>query len=183
MAIDSTEDNSIDNEHSRSNGTDRVQVKGNDKICDDDVSIELNNNIRAMDGDDYTIDDLMTEDGSSTQDNINREGCMDTITEEVSVMSHNFSDLNINNRDLKRGIVQDDDDEIMSKKQRINFMFALTSVNPQSMKQALNGDDHELWKKAADDEYNSLIKNSTWVLSELPDGRKPIGCKWVFNKK
>ena len=29
----------------------------------------------------------------------------------------------------------------------------------------------------------SLHKNEAWDLVELPDGRKPIGSKWVFKKK
>uniref|UniRef100_A0A2N9GLD2 CCHC-type domain-containing protein n=1 Tax=Fagus sylvatica TaxID=28930 RepID=A0A2N9GLD2_FAGSY len=29
----------------------------------------------------------------------------------------------------------------------------------------------------------SLSKNKTWELTELPKGKKPIGCKWVFKKK
>eukprot|EP00253_Pinus_taeda_P034555 PITA_34555 len=33
------------------------------------------------------------------------------------------------------------------------------------------------------DEITSLHKNEAWDLVELPDGRKPIGNKWVFKKK
>jgi len=29
----------------------------------------------------------------------------------------------------------------------------------------------------------SLLKNKTWTLTELPPGRKAIGCKWVFKVK
>ena len=36
---------------------------------------------------------------------------------------------------------------------------------------------------ATDAEYNSLIKNKTWKLVELPPGRKAIGYKWVFKLK
>jgi len=33
------------------------------------------------------------------------------------------------------------------------------------------------------DEMSSLDKNEAWDMVELLDGRKPIGRKWVFNKK
>ena len=33
------------------------------------------------------------------------------------------------------------------------------------------------------EEMESLNKNKTWELSELPKGKKPIGYKWVFKKK
>ena len=37
--------------------------------------------------------------------------------------------------------------------------------------------------KAMVKEMESLSKNKTWDLMELPKGKKPIGCKWVFKKK
>ena len=33
------------------------------------------------------------------------------------------------------------------------------------------------------EEMEALDKNESWDLVELPDGRKPIGSKWVFKKK
>ena len=33
------------------------------------------------------------------------------------------------------------------------------------------------------EEMNSLYKNDTWELTELPKGKKAIGCKWVYAKK
>ncbi|XP_062544965.1 uncharacterized protein LOC134211764 isoform X1 [Armigeres subalbatus] len=33
------------------------------------------------------------------------------------------------------------------------------------------------------DEYEALIANDTWTLTELPPGRKPIKCKWVYKTK
>ena len=33
------------------------------------------------------------------------------------------------------------------------------------------------------DEMESLHKNEAWDLVDFPDGRKPIGRKWVFKKK
>ena len=34
-----------------------------------------------------------------------------------------------------------------------------------------------------DDEMQSLQKNQTWDLVQLPKGKKEIGCKWVYTKK
>ncbi|GJZ91758.1 zinc finger, CCHC-type containing protein [Tanacetum coccineum] len=38
-------------------------------------------------------------------------------------------------------------------------------------------------RKAVDDEIGSIMENNTWVLSDLPPGCKPLGCKWIFKKK
>nr|GEZ42865.1 zinc finger, CCHC-type [Tanacetum cinerariifolium] len=43
--------------------------------------------------------------------------------------------------------------------------------------------DAAFWKEAIDDEIRSIMKNNTWVLSDLPPGCKPLGCKWIFKKK
>ncbi|GJS63501.1 zinc finger, CCHC-type containing protein [Tanacetum coccineum] len=34
-----------------------------------------------------------------------------------------------------------------------------------------------------DDEIGSIMENNTWVLSDLPPGCKPLGCKWIFKRK
>ena len=39
------------------------------------------------------------------------------------------------------------------------------------------------WEQAILDEYNSLVKNKTWMLMTLPVSRKAISCKWVFKHK
>ena len=56
-------------------------------------------------------------------------------------------------------------------------------MEPKSLEEALTTDHAKQWKAAADSEYESLMKNETWTLLELPSGRKPIGCKWVFKVK
>jgi hypothetical protein len=47
----------------------------------------------------------------------------------------------------------------------------------------LNSTEGRLWKEAMVEEMESLHKNETWDLVKLPNGRKPIGSKWVFKKK
>ncbi|GJR69732.1 retrovirus-related pol polyprotein from transposon TNT 1-94 [Tanacetum coccineum] len=47
------------------------------------------------------------------------------------------------------------------------------------------GDDttyHE-WIEAMNQEMEALNRNGTWVITDLPVGRKPIGRKWVFKVK
>ncbi|GJQ93834.1 zinc finger, CCHC-type containing protein [Tanacetum coccineum] len=38
-------------------------------------------------------------------------------------------------------------------------------------------------KKAIDDEIGSIMENNIWILSDLPPGCKPLGCKWIFKRK
>lgn len=43
--------------------------------------------------------------------------------------------------------------------------------------------EEKVWRDACDDEINSIEKNKTWDLVELPNGAKAIGLKWVFKIK
>lgn len=59
--------------------------------------------------------------------------------------------------------------------------FALFSdYDPTTFENAVK---EEKWRKAMDDEINSIERNDTWELSDLPDGQKTIGVKWVFKMK
>jgi len=51
---------------------------------------------------------------------------------------------------------------------------------PRTYKDAIKS---EKWKKAMQEEYDGLIKNETWILTDLPKGRKPIDSKWTFKLK
>lgn len=61
------------------------------------------------------------------------------------------------------------------------FVSTLDSVQvPGSMQEAL---EHPEWRKAVNEEVSALERNGTWIISELPQGKKPVGCKWIFTVK
>ena len=39
------------------------------------------------------------------------------------------------------------------------------------------------WQAAMEEELRSLKKNDTWKIVDLPAGRKPVGCRWIFTMK
>ncbi|KAA0048708.1 gag/pol protein [Cucumis melo var. makuwa] len=43
--------------------------------------------------------------------------------------------------------------------------------------------DKDQWVKAMDLEMESMYFNSVWELVDLPEGVKPIGCKWIYKRK
>jgi Reverse transcriptase (RNA-dependent DNA polymerase) len=59
----------------------------------------------------------------------------------------------------------------------------LSDDEPKDEKEALSGPDSEFWRQAINEEYTSLIENRSWDLAELPEGKTPIDCKWVFKIK
>ncbi|GKD58047.1 zinc finger, CCHC-type containing protein, partial [Tanacetum coccineum] len=44
-------------------------------------------------------------------------------------------------------------------------------------------EDVSFWKEAINDEVDSIMGNNTWVLTDLPLGCRPSGCKWIFKRK
>ena len=49
--------------------------------------------------------------------------------------------------------------------------------------QAINSSDSQKWLDAMNDEFKSVKDNDVWDLVPLPEGTKPIGCKWIFKNK
>lgn len=58
-----------------------------------------------------------------------------------------------------------------------------TVPDPVTVKEALQSDNALQWKKAMQEEYDSLVKNNTWDLVSKPKQKNIIGCKWVFTTK
>ncbi|KAA0026242.1 gag/pol protein [Cucumis melo var. makuwa] len=55
--------------------------------------------------------------------------------------------------------------------------------DPLSYKQKMNDIDKDQWVKAMDLEMESMYFNSVWKLVDLPEGVKPIECKWIYKRK
>ncbi|RVW71223.1 Retrovirus-related Pol polyprotein from transposon TNT 1-94 [Vitis vinifera] len=65
-----------------------------------------------------------------------------------------------------------------------NFQAFITSLEddriPSNIQEALQQPE---WKTAVQEEIQALEKNGTWEISELPEGKRPVGCKWIFTVK
>ena len=64
--------------------------------------------------------------------------------------------------------------------------YALPMVEddiPSTYKEAERSLESVDWKKAMDEEIQSLHTNQTWELVQLPKEKKAIGCKWIYAKK
>jgi len=59
-------------------------------------------------------------------------------------------------------------------------LMLVVDDEPATFKDA-RGDEH--WRKAMMEEMASIEENDTWVLTDLPQGHRPIGLKWVFKLK
>ncbi|RVW20625.1 Retrovirus-related Pol polyprotein from transposon TNT 1-94 [Vitis vinifera] len=61
------------------------------------------------------------------------------------------------------------------------FTSSITDIQvPQNIQEAFK---YPKWKAAVDEEVRALEKNGTWEITDLPRGKKPVGCKWIFTVK
>lgn len=54
---------------------------------------------------------------------------------------------------------------------------------PRTFKQAEKSEKWGEWKKAMEREIETMKERKVWHLEALPDGVKPVGCRWVYTIK
>jgi transposase InsO family protein len=62
-------------------------------------------------------------------------------------------------------------------------IYAAEYRDPLTFKEAMSSDLADEWQGACQYEIDALAKNGTWILVDLPAGRKPVKSKWVFKRK
>ena len=54
---------------------------------------------------------------------------------------------------------------------------------PLTYREAASGDKRDVWMAAMQDEIKSFADNKAWKLVKLPEGRKAVKTKWVYDLK
>ena len=73
--------------------------------------------------------------------------------------------------------------KVLNALQSGDYLGLTKAQEPQSYKAALVSPEALHWKKAIQSEYDSLIENQTWELTDLPPDRKVLTGRWVFRLK
>ena len=64
----------------------------------------------------------------------------------------------------------------------IDHCYTLTDI-PKTYHEAVTSKNAGLWQVAMEDEMTALREKDTYDLVPLPEGRKPVGGRWVYSKK
>ena len=65
----------------------------------------------------------------------------------------------------------------------LNVAEEIQNSEPKTWKEAIEGEDSQLWLLAMNEEMKSLRKNKAWILVDQPKKQKAVECKWIFKKK
>ena len=121
------------------------------------------------------LQDIVIE--SPTQDNlvIHEEQTQDP----QEPMLHEPVPLRRSTRE-RRSVIPDDYVVFLQEHEENNGMM---EDDPINFHQAMQDSNLEKWNEAMNEEYKSMQDNKVWELVPLPEGVKPIGCKWIFKTK
>jgi len=59
----------------------------------------------------------------------------------------------------------------------------ITDTDPLTYEEAMNRPDKDLWKKAIEEEFDSINKNNVWTIVDKPLGKNIVSTKWIFKIK
>ena len=81
---------------------------------------------------------------------------------------------------VSRCMSEGEADQVQSN---IDYCYRVTCNIPVSFTEAVNSDKSREWVKAMDDEMHSLKEKNTFTLTNLPEGKKAVGGRWVYAMK
>jgi Reverse transcriptase (RNA-dependent DNA polymerase) len=67
--------------------------------------------------------------------------------------------------------------------QENEFNIGMMEDDPVTLRQSLESVNSHKLTKAMDEEIKSMYDNKVWDIIPLPEGVKPIGCKWILKTK
>ena len=100
--------------------------------------------------------------------------------QEISRATNRISNIQKERLELRRSSRESKQPERFDQ----NPKYArLAAAEPQTYDEAMCMDDANKWEQAMEDEIESITKNRTWSVVDLPSNRKAIGCRWIFKVK
>ncbi|KAK1430741.1 hypothetical protein QVD17_13699 [Tagetes erecta] len=141
--------------------------------CENDQSVDLEATQSSDDVDETNYDSASEgNNGTPEQPPLRR-------TTRHSIPPKRFKDFIVEGK-VKYGLEKVVNYSKLSVESQSFFSSLDNNVVPKSYKEASLDSN---WINAMNIEMEALHRNNTWVLTDLPPGRKPIGSKWLYKIK
>ena len=124
-----------------------------------------------------SIPDLVQ--GTIDQDNVREPPNQEIIPEEQTLPPQEPMPLRRSTRERRTAIP--DDYIVFFQEHEVDI--GVMEDDPISFRQAIESSNSQKWIDAMNEEIKSMRDNDVWDIVQLPEGVKPIGCKWIFKTK
>nr|GEW86634.1 hypothetical protein [Tanacetum cinerariifolium] len=171
---------------------DDAETESEDNDGESSVSGSISNSMSESLDNDATTDDIAhsstddnrVEPGSISEGNhkilnIQSEPITQRRSERASKLPTKLSEYVLDEK-VKYGIQRHVKYSHLSKE---NYCFSTNlnkTLEPSSYYEACTNKD---WVSAMNTKMEALNRNDTWVITDLPLNKKPIGCKWIYKIK
>ena len=146
----------------------RLLDRTNDKVY-------ISRNVTFLEGDAHTDDNQSKVSCDTDADVLIESEVQQNDDQRSSVTCVDPPDVRQSQR-INKGVAPERLIEVINKVQ-------YEVPEPKTFTEAQNSKDAQQWNEDMDEEIDSLRRNHTWDLTQLPEGQTAIGCKWVYKTK
>ncbi|GKA48096.1 ribonuclease H-like domain-containing protein, partial [Tanacetum coccineum] len=155
------------------NTADFLVDSGNDADSSNDFVATQNEEVA-------TLEENIFSEGNLDQNPSSSQGVQNVRrSSRQSVFPKNYNDFVVESK-VKYGLEKY---VSYSKLNTENFCFVSQLNKTREPKTYFEASKYSHWIDAMNQEMNALLRNGTWELVELPEGRKAIGSKWIYKIK
>jgi hypothetical protein len=173
--------NENDNQNPNGNGNENVIENGN----------ENDNQNPNGNGNENVIENINKNDNENASENtVENKNDNSNNNNYGSSSDESIEKQQISSKRVRKQVIkydankQETSQQKTSNKKQVNWLLSVVDEEePRTFREAMNSKLKERWKEAIESEFSSLKENKTWMVSELPNGKKTIKTRWVFRIK
>lgn len=153
----------------------------------DTKNVYVRCNVKIVEPCPMAVVEFIDEDEDAEQPETEPEEQEEDLPDNISSLN---KDKPIANRTRSKQKVKQEEEESIASHTRSKVQNTaigsclLTEINvPENYDEAIKSADSDQWKRAMYEELDSLNRNYTWQLVELPEGHRAIRNKWIYRIK